>query len=165
MAETVDQRAFLALVNAHRAVVNRVCRAYTATPGDREELFQEIVHQLWRSYPSFRGESTPVTWVYRVALNTSITAVRRRTRRPAHVPLESTAEPVSRETGGEDARLALLYRAIRQLDDVERALIMCYLDDLSYKRIAEVLGISESNVGAKLNRTRAKLRDLVKRME
>ena len=152
MAETVDQRAFLALVNAHRAVVNRVCRAYTATPGDREELFQEIVHQLWRSYPSFRGESTPVTWVYRVALNTSITAVRRRTRRPAHVPLESTAEPVSRETGGE-------------LDDVERALIMCYLDDLSYKRIAEVLGISESNVGAKLNRTKAKLRDLVKRME
>jgi RNA polymerase sigma-70 factor (ECF subfamily) len=165
MAETVDQREFLALVNAHRAALHRVCRGYTATPGDREELFQEIVHQLWRSYPTFRGDATPVTWVYRVALNTAITATRRRTRRPALVPLESTAEPASLETGEDATRLALLYRAIRKLDGVERALIMCYLDDLSYKRIAEVLGISESNVGTKLNRTKARLRDLVRRME
>ena len=166
MAETADQREFLALVNAHRAVLHRICRGYTANAGDHEELFQEIVHQLWRSYPSFRGDATPVTWVYRVGLNTAITALRRRQRRPELVPLESAAEPASLQTGGEQAaQLALLYRAIRRLEDVERALIMCYLDDLSYKRIAEVLGISESNVGTKLNRTKAKLRDLVSRME
>jgi len=165
MAETNDQRQFLALVNAHRGVVDRICRAYAATPGDREELFQDIVYQLWRSYPTFRGEATLVTWIYRVALNTAITAVRRRTRQPPQVPLESTVEPASRDSGETAARLTLLYRAIRRLDEVERALIMCYLDDLSYKRIAEVLGISDSNVGAKLTRTKAKLRDLVSGME
>ena len=165
MAETADQRDFLALVNAHRAVLHRICRGYTAVQSDHEELFQEIVHQLWRSHASFRGDASPVTWVYRVALNTAITAMRRRTRRPELVPLESAAEPAAVETGEDRAQLALLYLAIRRLDDVERALIMCYLDDLSYKRIAEVLGISESNVGTKLNRTKAKLRDLVREME
>jgi RNA polymerase sigma factor (sigma-70 family) len=165
MAETIDQPQFLALVNAHRAALDRICRAYTATPADREELFQDIVFQLWRSYPTFRGDATLVTWIYRVALNTAITAMRRRTRQPPQVPLESAVEPASRETGEKAARLTLLYRAIRQLDEVERALIMCYLDDLSYRRMAEVLGISESNVGAKLTRTKAKLRDLVGRME
>jgi RNA polymerase sigma-70 factor (ECF subfamily) len=104
--------------------------------------------------------------VYRVALNTAITAMRHRVRRPALVPLEATAEPAAPESDGQQAeQLTLLYRAVRQLDEVERALVMCYLDDLSYKRIAEVLGISESNVGTKLNRTKAKLRDLVRGME
>jgi RNA polymerase sigma-70 factor (ECF subfamily) len=157
---------FLALLNEYRGAIYRVCRTYTASVGDREELFQEVVYQLWRALRSYRRESSPMTWVYRVALNTAITALRRRTRRPAHVPLEAALDVHSPPTeASNEGQTELLYRAIRSLSDIERALVTCYLDDLSYRQIADVLGISENNVGVRLNRTKAKLQDLVKGME
>ena len=159
--QTARQRTFLELLNAHLGIVHRVSRAYAAgSTADQQDLFQEIVYQLWRSYPTYRGASSPVTWVYRVALNTAITSVRKRARRPAHVPLEDS-EPVASTPPGERPEVAQLYRAIQQLSDVERALVMCYLDDLSYSRIAEVLGLSETNVGVRLTRVKAKLQRLV----
>src|SRR4029453_11061170 len=90
------EEAFLALINQHQGVIRRVCRSYAPAPKDREEIFQEIIYQLWRSFPSYRGESAPMTWIYRVALNTAITALRRETRRPVHVALDPSHE---REAG------------------------------------------------------------------
>ncbi len=154
---------FLALLNEYRGAVHRVCRSYANGIDDREELFQEIVCQLWRAFPSYRREAAPITWIYRIALNTAITAIRRRTRRPPHVALEAAPEPVSAPAAGSDSgQLELLYRAMRKLGEVERGLLMCYLDGLSYREIGEVLGISETNVGARLSRTRARLQELVK---
>jgi RNA polymerase sigma factor (sigma-70 family) len=123
---------------------------------------QEIVYQLWRAFPSYRREAAAITWIYRIALNTAISALRKRSRRPAHVSLEAVAEvpaPDAPATG--DGRLELLSRAMRSLGAVERALLMCYLDGLTYSQIGDVLGISETNVGARLSRTRAKLQELV----
>jgi len=157
---------FLALLNEHRGAIQRAARLYTASPADREDLIQEIVFQLWRAFPSYRRESAPLTWVYRIALNTAITGLRRRTRQPTHLPLDFAFDvPSSLPSSENEARTALLYRVVRSLGSVERALLMCYLDDLSYKQIASVLGISEANVGARLNRTKAKLQDLVRGME
>jgi RNA polymerase sigma-70 factor (ECF subfamily) len=157
---------FLALLNEYRGAIQRVSRTYTASVGDREELAQEIVFQLWRAFPSFRRESGALTWVYRIALNTAITGLRRRARQPVHVPLYAAVDlPSPPPAVGTDARTEQLYRAIRALGEVERALIMCYLDDLTYRQMAEVLGISESNVGARLSRTKAKLQDLVRGKE
>jgi RNA polymerase sigma-70 factor (ECF subfamily) len=154
---------FLTLLNEHRGAVHRVCRSYANGIDDREELLQEIVCQLWRAFPSYRREAAPITWIYRIALNTAITTLRRRTRRPPHVPLEAAPEPASAPVaGGDSDRLELLYRAMRRLGEVERGLLMCYLDGLSYREIGEVLGISETNVGARLSRTRARLQELVK---
>jgi len=157
---------FLTMLNEHRGAIQRVTRTYTTNLGDREDLVQEIVYQLWRAFPAYRRESKSVTWVYRIALNTAITGVRRRTRRPVHIPLAVDFDVPSPSTPVDsEARTELLFRLIQELGEVERALLMCYLDGLSYREIASVLGISESNVGARLSRTKAKLQDLLKGME
>ena len=160
--------AFLALVNQYQGAIRRVCRTYAATSEDREEIFQEIIYQLWRSFPSYRGESAAMTWVYRVALNTAITALRKQVARPRHVSLEPSHEP---EVIGPPidahatSRSEWLYRAVRQLNAVDRALVMCYLDGLSYKGIAEVLGLSDANVATRLHRIKGRLQELAKRVE
>ena len=150
-------------MNAHRRAIHRVTRAYAHSEADRSELFQEIVYQLWRAYPSFRGQSGALTWLYRVALNTAITARRRQARRPEEVAL-ARRDPAAPDATG-NSRAEVLYQAIRELGDVDRAVVMCYLDGLSYERIAAVLGISETNVGARLSRARTHLRDLVRNLE
>jgi RNA polymerase sigma-70 factor (ECF subfamily) len=157
---------FLSLLNQYRGAIERVSRMYTSGVSEREELVQEIVYQLWRALPSYRRESAPLTWVYRIAINSAITGLRRRARRPTHVSLEAAADIASPPTAvGNDPQADLLYRAIRRLGDVDRALVMCYLDDLSYREIADVLGLSETNVGARLSRTKARLQNLVRSME
>ena len=162
MDTTALDSDFLALLNEHRGAIQRVGRTYAAGPDDREELMQEIVYQLWRAFPSYRREAAAITWVYRIALNTAISALRKRSRRPAHVSLEAAAEvPATDAPAIGDGRLELLSRAMRRLGAVERALLMCYLDGLTYSQIGDVLGISETNVGARLSRTRAKLQELV----
>ena len=157
---------FLALLNEYRGAIHRVSRTYAASAAEREDLVQEIVYQLWRAFPSFRRESAGLTWVYRIALNTAITGLRRRARQPVQVPLADGADvPSPPASAGSDPRTELLYRVVRSLGDIDRALVMCYLEDLSYRQIGEVLGISESNVGARLSRAKAKLQELVRGME
>jgi RNA polymerase sigma-70 factor, ECF subfamily len=157
---------FLALLNTYRGAIERISRTYASRATEREDLVQEIVYQLWRAFPSYRRESAPLTWVYRIAINTAITGLRRRARRPAHVPLEVAGDMASPPVPvAGDSRTELLYRVVRRLSDVDRALVMCYLDDLSYREIADVLGLSETNVGARLSRTKSKLQELARRME
>jgi RNA polymerase sigma factor (sigma-70 family) len=160
IGDSVLEQAFLDLLNEHQGALHRIARAYASTAADRQDLVQEIVYQLWRSYPGYRQESASITWVYRVALNTAITSLRRRDRRPVHVSIdhETTAWSLS---SPERPDLETLYGAIQRLGDADRALVMCYLDELSYRQIASILGISESNVGARLTRVRAKLQRLV----
>jgi|SRR5262245_61692292 len=159
------EEAFLALINQHQGAIRRVCRTYARAPKDREEIFQEIIYQLWRSFPSYRAESAPMTWIYRVALNTAITALRRETRRPVHVALDPSHEPAESFDRECESESEWLYRAIRQLDAIDRALIMCYLDGRSYKEMSDVLGLSEANVGTRLNRAKARLQELARQRE
>jgi RNA polymerase sigma-70 factor, ECF subfamily len=151
--------AFLDLLNAHQGIIHRIARAYALRPADRQDLVQDIVFQLWRAYPAYRRESSATTWVYRIALNTAITVLRRRTRRPVFERLERETEPRGEASAAppEPTQAAALHAAIRELNGVDRALIMCYLEDISYKRIAQILGISEANVGTRLTRLRARL--------
>jgi RNA polymerase sigma-70 factor (ECF subfamily) len=166
MAPAPVDEAFLAMVNEYRAAIHRVTRAYAAPGDDRRELFQEIVYQLWRTFPRFRGDASRMTWVYRVALNTAISSTRRRRRVPEHVPMRDEHHPVvAALSTRDDSRGDRLSRALHQLTDAERALMTCYLDDMSYERIAQVLGISESNVGVRLHRVKAKLQRVVRAME
>jgi RNA polymerase sigma factor (sigma-70 family) len=149
---------FMELLNGHQGVIHRICQAYATDHADRQDLFQDIVYQLWRSYPQYRGDSSPITWLYRVALNTALTTSRRRSRRPRLVPLDTAPEPSAPQARAEDDTLQ---RLIGRLGRVDRAILMCYLDDLSYARIAEVIGISESNVGARLSRIRTQLKTFI----
>lgn len=147
--------------------VLKVARAYTLTAEDCQDLAQEILLQVWRSLPRFQGRSSASTWFYRVALNTALGWHRKQRRRQARqqAVLKEEHLSVSGMDGAEQMAqreaVERLYAAIRQLAKADAALVLLYLDDLSYRQMAEVLGISESNVGVKLNRVKKTLGELM----
>src|SRR5579872_3452812 len=140
----------------------KVCRLYCSSEADRQDLFQEIVVQLWRSYPAFRGDSTTGTWLYRIALNTAITGLRKRKRAIALASTDPDRLPAGLEdipyNMEKEEQLKLLYSAISQLTEVEKALTMLYLEDKSYQEMEDILGISQNNLRVKMNRIKEKLR-------
>lgn len=157
------ERAFIQSIQDHRGVILKVCRIYSDDRDDFDDLFQEIVLQLWKSYSSFRGESLVSTWIYRVALNTAITSLRKRKRRPDQHPLQVFHH--NRAEAADD-RVDRIYaqelqRAIQALNKFDRALLMLYLEEKSYSEMAQILEISENYIGVKLNRIRTKLKELL----
>ena len=156
-------RGFLEVLGRHEQLINKVIRIYAVDLENRRDLFQEIVYQLWRSFGSFKGESNISTWLYRVALNTAITSLRKSKKVPEHTELDDQfiSAPESFDASDRSEQVEQLYSAIRSLGEVDRALVMLYLEELSYKEIAEVLGLTEDNVGVKLNRIKTKLRVLI----
>jgi RNA polymerase sigma-70 factor, ECF subfamily len=158
MNQQARQAAFVALVEPHQKLLRRICRTFALTPADRDDLFQDVLYQLWRSYASFEGRSKITTWLYQVAVNTAVTRARRISRRPSEVRLDQLAvEPPARETVVQDERAQVLEAAIESLEPVDRTLILLYLDDISYREMSEILGVSENVVGVRLNRARARL--------
>lgn len=163
----IDQRRqdeFLMLLQENTALLYKVCHLYTSSAGDREDLFQEIVAQLWKAYPGFRGDAKFSTWLYRIALNTAITGIRKKNRSvkidyPATIPHDVADSNEERE---KEEKLRELYRAVAQLSEIDRAIVMLYLDDRSYDEMEEVLGINQNNLRVKMNRIKEKLRQLTK---
>ena len=154
---------FIELIATHQGLIHKVCRMYCDKPEDRQDLFQEIVLQLWRAYDSFKGEAKVSTWMYRIALNTAISGFRKAKRRP---PIESLSERVIALSRYEpnyddDEKRRFLYQAINQLSEVEKAIVMLHLEDHSYDEIAEIVGITRNYVGVKLNRIKEKLRQIL----
>ncbi|UOQ69918.1 RNA polymerase sigma factor [Hymenobacter volaticus] len=152
---------FLLLIETQQGLLHKVCHLYCHSPQDREDLFQDIVLQLWRAYPTFRGGAKVTTWMYRIALNTAITRLRKETKAAPFAELGPEAFQVPAVEDGSREELAAMYRAIRRLSQVDQALTLLYLEDCSYREMAEVLGISEANVGFKLHRIKAQLRTLI----
>lgn len=147
------------MLHAHEGILQKVSRMYTETKTDREDLRQEIVYQLWKSWAGFRGDSKVSTWVYRVALNTSVSRVRKRKSLIDYLPfLPERGEPPPEE----DDQMEGLFRAIRQLPKTDRALVALYFEDLSHVEIGRTLGISENAVAARLHRIKNKLKKLLK---
>lgn len=142
----------------------KVCRVYCFSESDRQDLFQEMVIQLWRSYPRFRGESKFSTWLYRIALNTAISDLRKQRRRPSPVDMSEIPAPLQdlNYPGEEEEQLQQLYAAIDRLSEIEKALVMLYLEDRSYEEMEEILGINQNNLRVKMNRIREKLRKMTK---
>jgi len=152
------------LVQEHRLLLYKVCRVYCFTEADRQDLFQEIVIQLWKSYPAFRGDSKFSTWLYRIALNTAISDLRKHKRRPSITSTDDIPPALPEMTwpGEEEQQLQQLYAAINRLSDVEKALVMLYLEDKSYEEMEEIMGINQNNLRVKMNRIREKLRKMTK---
>ena len=163
---TDKEQVFLRLLAAHKGMLYKICRLYQDREEDRQDLLQEIIAQLWISYDSFRGESAFSSWMYRVALNTAIVFLkkgRRESDRVVHGVYPDLAEEL-RPVGEEQERLAIFYRAVAQLDKLEKALIFLYMEGHAGKDMAEMLGVSHASVRVKLNRVKDKLQTIIKTM-
>jgi RNA polymerase sigma-70 factor (ECF subfamily) len=143
----------------HKKILYKVCRSYCKNPGDRDDLAQEIVFQLWRAFAGFDARVQFSTWMYRIALNVAISFYRRESVRARHVlpGSEHLLETID-ETDSQSDELQILYRWIDDLDPLNKALVLLYLDGNSYQETAKVLGISETNVATKIARLKAALR-------
>ncbi|MEZ6127568.1 MAG: RNA polymerase sigma factor [Planctomycetaceae bacterium] len=167
MLEEDPTAIFTRWLEEHRSSVLKVARAYTLTAEDCQDLAQEILLQAWRSLPRFEGKASPATWFYRVALHTAMNWQRkdrlRRARQQPFVEFQDVAavRPESNEHLLQREIVEQLYDAIRQLPKTDSALVLLYLEELSYREIAEVLGISENHVGVKLNRAKKALSTLM----
>ncbi len=152
------------MINNHRGIIFKVCNLYFYKNEDKKDLFQEIVFQLWKSFPGFRNEAEKSTWMYRVALNTVISNFRKESKKPERRSL-STSEleiPDIHDLSTESDRQNILTLAIEQLTKIEKAIIMLYLEEKSYTEISDIMGITHSNVGVKLNRIKIKLEKIIK---
>ena len=154
MLKAERNQIFVEWMEAHQAILFKVSRAYGATHADREDLFQEIALQVWNSIPAFRGDAAASTWIYRVALNTAL-AWRRKERKHGRGRQDLEAAGLLTSPAGRDPRLEWIYQRIAELDDVSRSLALLMLDGFSYRDMSQILGLSESNVGVKINRIKA----------
>ena len=152
-----NEEEFVALVRANERIIYKVCSFYLSPNVTAEDLYQEVVANLWRGYSGFRGESAPSTWIYRIALNTCVSYMRRERRRMLPVAAEATIEAPFEPDGTED-RVAILYRLISTLGAIDKAVILLWLEEKSYAEIAEITGLTSTNVGVRLTRIKNRLK-------
>jgi RNA polymerase sigma-70 factor (ECF subfamily) len=151
---------FTALLEAHQNIAHKVCRIYTSDIDAHNDLFQEIAIQLFKAYPKFRGDSKFSTWMYRIALNTAITLYRKSKRRVEHYRLDHVLYKQAYEDYDQEQeqQLKAMYKAIHELNDIDKGIIFLYLEKKNYKEISETLGISEVNARVRMSRIKTKLK-------
>ena len=162
MSEGLEQ-TFVKQLQENQNIIHKICRLYTLGDDAHKDLFQEITIQLWKAFPKFRGESKFSTWAYRVALNTAITLYRKSTRSIKTVDYDQHQYFIKQEDYNyeEETQLKLMYQAVYQLNDIEKALVFMYLEDKDYHEISDTLGISEVNARVKMNRIKGKLKKIL----
>lgn len=154
-----QEALFLRVIEEHKRIIYKVCFVYAKDEDTINDLYQEVALNLWKALPRFRNESKLSTWVYRIALNTCLSYLRLSKRQPQTVPLLLSMSGIFTDEQDKE-NLKELYRLIGRLGEMERAVILLWLDEKSYKEISEILGISPSVVGVRINRIKAKLREM-----
>ena len=163
MSTPNSETEFVALLDEHQNIIHKICRLYTNNEVEHEDLFQEISIQLWRSYNRFEGKSKFSTWMYRVGLNTAITLYRKEKKRLNTQPLNDQFTAIAQEeyNAQVDEQMAWLYRKIKDFSEIDKALVLLYLEDKRYDEIAETLGISAGNARVKMNRIKERLKKML----
>ena len=157
------QKEFLERIEKHKGIIFKISKMYMDDSDDRADLFQEITFQVWKAYPKFRGDSEFSTWLYRIALNTAIVFLKSEKKRrfignedfSDYKIFQDDYDPEKEE------KLSQMYKAINQLNAIDKAFIFYYLEDFSGKQIAGQMGISEGNVRVKMNRAKNKLKEIL----
>lgn len=157
------EHSFVTNLEKNQNIVHKVCRIYTYDQESHNDLFQEITIQLWKAYPKFRGDAKFSTWMYRVSLNTAITLYRKSKRSIKTADFDAVDFKISADEYDNEIeeQLKLMYAAVKQLNDIEKALVFLYLEDKSYREIAETMGITEVNARVKMNRVKTKLKKIL----
>lgn len=158
-----QEHSFVKKLEKHQNIVHKICTFYTNNPDDHNDLFQEITIQLWRAYPSFRGDAKFSTWMYRVALNTAITLYRKSKRSIKAQDYEKVSFKIEYQDYDPtaDKQIKLMYEAVKQLNDIDKALVFLYLEDKTYEEIADTLGISNVNARVRMSRIKDKLKRIL----
>jgi RNA polymerase sigma-70 factor (ECF subfamily) len=150
---------FLELIEENKGLLLKICLFYTRTEPDRQDLFQEIVLQAWKNYPAFRHESKFSTWLYRVSLNTALAVRRKEKNKIVHSYENMTVRSLQED---ENEPLDEMYSAIESLNEIEKSIVLLYLDAYSYEEMEEVLGISSGTLRVKMSRIKQKLKTIIK---
>jgi len=158
--QSEHKQIFSDLIHDNQNILHKVCRIYIDDPMEREDLFQEICLQLWRSFPSFRKEAKLSTWIYKVSLNTAIALLRKKKKSIVTESLNDQIKMLSTESEKKENK-DILYRAIARLSRIDKAIILLWLEEKSYEEISEILGISKSNVSVKLVRIKKRLIEMI----
>ena len=152
MNKNEQKHIFEGWLDRYKSMIFKIVKAYALSAADQNDLFQEVTIQLWHSIPTFRKESSVSTWIYRISLNTAIKWVRKEQKHYQAEPLDNIEFALIDSKPLIDERLLWLYEEIHQLDDIDRSIALLILDGFSYKEMAAILGITESNVGVKISR-------------
>jgi RNA polymerase sigma-70 factor (ECF subfamily) len=150
------EKVFIELIRQNERLIYKVCSMYISDEFPMSDLYQEVVYNLWKSFPKFRNECSQSTWIYRIALNTCISGMRKELRKPQHVSILNLNEYLVAPESMEE-NIKEMYKLIYQLKTVERAVILLYLEEKSYQEIADITGLTVSNVAVKLKRIKEKL--------
>lgn len=156
------EREFVKMIRENEGVIFKITKVYTNQLEDQKDLYQEIVFQLWKSFESFKGESKRSTWIYRIALNTSITYLKKskkhRSRAFTNFEIQNVKET---KDDLQEERMEILYAHIRKLNDIDKGIVLLYLEGKNHEEIALITGFSKTNIGTKLGRIKQKLRTLI----
>ncbi|PWN60805.1 RNA polymerase sigma factor [Chryseobacterium viscerum] len=164
---TSQEKEFISKIEQHKGILFKISKMYMTEKDDRDDLFQEITYQLWKAFHSFRGDSEFSTWLYRIALNTAIIFLKSEKRRSFITNEDFSNQMIVQEDYDyrKEDRLVEMYKAIHQLNPIDKAFIFYYLEDFSGKQIAEQMGISEGNARVKMNRAKTKLKDILSQIK
>lgn len=155
---------FLNRIEVHKGILHKVSKMYMDNRDDQQDLFQEIICQLWKSYDTFRNESQFSTWMYRVAINTAIVFFKKEKRKvPTNEITSENIREIDDDSDLKELQINHFYTAVNQLDKIEKALIFYQLEGYSHREIGESMGISEGNARVKLNRTKNKLKEIIEK--
>lgn len=158
----LKEKEFLEKIEKHKGMIFKISKMYLENQEDREDLFQEIILQLWKSYQAFEGKSQFSTWLYRVSLNTAITFLKRYKKRTDKNELHENIDIEDEQNTDKELQTEFLYKAVQELNPIEKALIFLFLEGQNHKQISENMGITEVNARVKLNRTKEKLQQIIK---
>lgn len=161
-----NEKEFLQFMTEHKGILLKISRMYRNDVEDQADLQQEMLVHLWKSYQSFKGESKFSTWMYRVCINVAITSLRKDKRLPKFETMQELHDRADVPTGQDDElKMKVFYKAVQEISEIEKALIFLFMEGQSHREIAQQLGISEGNARVKLNRTKHKLQEIVKKYE
>jgi RNA polymerase sigma factor (sigma-70 family) len=153
-----SKKEFIGIIKANEGLIYKVAKVYCNNKEDQQDLYQEIIYQLWKSFGSFRNEAKISTWMYRIALNTSIAYLHKEKRKGNHIPIN---EVLINRTDATDTlkeeRIEVLYAQIMKLDTIEKGIILLYLEGKTYDEIAGLTGFTVTNIGTRLGRIRQKI--------
>ena len=150
-----QQQHFVSLIEQNKALIYKFCYMYASETDTPQDLFQEVVLNMWKGYPSFRGDSSIQTWMYRIALNTCVTFLRKSGARPKTTSLSE--DLIVYDDATDTLQIKELYALINRLNEIEKAIVLLYLEERSYDEIAQIVGITRNNVGVRINRIKEKL--------